>query len=267
MSDPKQVCFFDRMIKKHSLDWYWSHFDPPSGQEPSPVRGEITPFYARLSRRSVDSIIRLLPELRVLLTIRNPVDRCWSAAHLDLGHYGGRQLSRIHPSSFFRYFERQRVIRYTDYDRIIDNWSSGMGSDRLQVERFDDIQGDPVGLLERLFQHVGASSEWSPPLEQVQAVVRPEGADHQEVLIPDSVRWYLSSKWLEPTRRLNERLDGAVQVWVDSMAEVVGNPAASWRLQGALTRSIGRIPEASSFWVYDRFNEWSLRQAWKRLGF
>jgi hypothetical protein len=266
MSDPKQICFFDRMIKKQSLDWYWAHFDPPAGQAAHPVRGEITPFYARLSKRSVDSVLSLLPEIRVLLTIRNPVDRCWSAAHLDLGHYGGRQLAMMSPSAFFRYFERQRVTRYTDYDRIIDLWSSGSTSDRLHVECFEEIEQDPVGLLSRSLLHIGASSEWVVPFEQLTHIVRPEGDDHQGVLMPESVRWYLSSKWIEPTRRLNHRLGGAVQGWVDSMEEVLGDPVASWRLRGALTRCFEKVPEAASFWIYDQLNEWSIKRAWNRLG-
>ena len=31
---------------QHDLDWYEAHFESANGDEPKPVRGEITPKYA-----------------------------------------------------------------------------------------------------------------------------------------------------------------------------------------------------------------------------
>ena len=264
VSDPKQVCYFDQWIKSRPLDWYLSHFDPSEGASPAPVRGEVTPFYARLSRRSVESVLRLLPDIRVLLSIRNPVDRCWSAAHLDFGHYGKRQLASMSSLAFYRYFERQRVVRYSHSEQIIDRWSAG-NPGRLHVWSFDEIRQDPQGLLSGIFRHIGADSSWSPPLEEVGKRVRPEGRSHQDVVMPDSIRWYLSRKWLEPTRRLNDRLDGRLSGWVESMEEAVGNPASSWRIGRAFNRWIGRRPEQCAFAVYDFLNERRLARSWRRI--
>ena len=264
VSDPKQVCYFDNWIRTRPIEWYLDHFDPPSGQSPAPVRGEVTPFYSRLSKRSVDSVLRRFPELRILLTIRNPVDRCWSAAHLDFGHYGRRQLSALSPATFYRYFERQRVIRYTNYEQVIDRWSAG-NPQRLHVCIFDEIRSDPLGLLAGIYAHVGADASWQPPLEDVARRVRPEGRDHQDQAIPEPIRWYLSQKWIDATRRLNDRLGGRVSGWVDSMDEVVGNPVTRWRLQRAFNLWVGRRPEQYSFAAYDWLNERRLSRSWKRI--
>lgn len=212
----------------------------------------------------MESVLRLFPELRILLTIRNPVDRCWSAAHLDLGHYGRKQLSSLSLQTFFRYFERQRVIRYTQYEQIIDRWSEG-NPQRLHVSLFDDIGTRPGELLSGIFAHLGAESTWQPPLNEVAQRVRPEGKDHQELAMPEPVRWYLSVKWLGATRRLNDRLGGRVSHWVDSMEEAVGNPKRQWRFQRAFNLWIGRRAEQYSFAAYDRVNEQRTGRAWQRI--
>ena len=266
VSTPKQICYFNQMIRTRSLEWYWSHFEPDPDCPSAPIRGEVTPFYARLSRHSVDSVLHLLPDVRVLLSIRNPVERCWSGACLDLGHYGGRTLPGIPTSALYRYFQRQRVIRYADYEQIISRWSSRGRSSRLHVLLFDELQQDPIRVLEPVLKHLGASSNWRPPAGELRKVVRPEGPDQERWSMPESVRWYLSRQWLEPTRRLNRHLDGRVQGWVDSMESVVGRSTTSWRLQRAFTRFVGCVPEAVAYRAYDQLNEWSLRRAWRRIG-
>ena len=150
MSDPKQLQFFDLKMLKHDGAWYSSFFAPPEGEQPKDVRGEVTPFYCRLETRHVENIGRFLPECKILLTIRNPVERIWSNAKLDFAHFKGRQLENISVGTFIRYAQRARTRRYTDYETIIDRWSGGFGSDAVHVEVFDDIQQAPGALLQRL---------------------------------------------------------------------------------------------------------------------
>ena len=265
MSDPKQVSYFNRWILKHDLEWYWRHFDPAPGDVPSPVRGEITPFYARLSDASVASIAKLLPDAAIILTLRNPVDRCWSGAHLDLGHYGGKVLRDLAPGTFFRYFERSRVRRYTDYSQIIDRWRSAFGVKQVHLALFDDIRTQPVAMLNSIFRHVGVENSWEPDLDAVGPRVRPEGADRQDHVMPEIVHWYLSDMWLERVVELNHQLEGLLDHWVSTMQESVGTARSSWRLRRAILGKLGSAPERISFAVHDWMMERRTAAAWRRL--
>ena len=265
MSDPKQVCYFNQWILSRDLDWYWPHFDPAEGEAPSPVRGEVTPFYARLSQASVDAIARLLPEAAIVLTLRNPIDRCWSGAHLDLGHYGKNTLKDLSPGTFFRYFERSRVRRYTDYSEIIRRWRTAFGTKQVHVALFDDIKADPVAMLESIYRHLGASFSWHPPLEEVAPRVRPEGAGHQDHQMPEIVRWYLADMWFDRVVTLNHELEGLLDHWVSGMQEALGTVRPSWRLRRAILGKAGSCPEKLAFAMYDALSEVRLRSAWRRL--
>jgi hypothetical protein len=86
MSDCKEMSFFFMgQMLHHDLHWYEAHFNPEDGGKPRPVRGEISPLYARLKAWQVNRIAGWLPELRIILTLRHPIERVWSQALLEFG--------------------------------------------------------------------------------------------------------------------------------------------------------------------------------------
>ena len=86
LSNPKEMdFFFMRRMLQHDLDWYEAHFESGNGGELKPVRGEITPMYGRLKTWQVRRIANLLPGLRLILTLRHPIERVWSQALLEFG--------------------------------------------------------------------------------------------------------------------------------------------------------------------------------------
>jgi len=90
MSDAKEMnFFFQPEMLQQDLSWYESHFRASNGSEPKAVRGEITPRYARLKAWQVNGIAKLLPHLRIVLTLRHPIERMWSQTLFDLGTFEG----------------------------------------------------------------------------------------------------------------------------------------------------------------------------------
>jgi hypothetical protein len=107
MSECKEVdFFFMRQMLKHDLSWYEAHFKPDDGDEPKPVRGEISPRYARLKAWQVNRIAKLLPNLRIVLTLRHPIERLWSQTLYDFGRLAGRDVRKIGSVEFLYQLER-----------------------------------------------------------------------------------------------------------------------------------------------------------------
>src|SRR5438094_2063174 len=64
MSSAKEMDFFFMpQMLQYDLDWYTAHFKPAKGRERKPIRGEISPRYARLKPWHVRRIAKLLPDL------------------------------------------------------------------------------------------------------------------------------------------------------------------------------------------------------------
>jgi len=75
----KEIHFWSEDDYQERLAWYQNLF---SGDEQ--VKGEITPAYAFLDGGRIKEIYRLVPDLRLIYMIRNPVNRAWSNALMAL---------------------------------------------------------------------------------------------------------------------------------------------------------------------------------------
>jgi hypothetical protein len=60
-------------------EWYRSLFE----NAPVAIRGEITPSYTMLNEDDVARVQQFEPELKILLLLRNPIDRAWSQIRFD----------------------------------------------------------------------------------------------------------------------------------------------------------------------------------------
>ena len=103
-----------------------AQFRPGNGAEPKPVRGEISPLDTRLKPWQVKRIAELLPDARIIITLRYPVERAWSQALYEFGFRSQRDLRRVRWSEFLRQLERPRSKLSSDYYRTVKVWSDAL---------------------------------------------------------------------------------------------------------------------------------------------
>ena len=66
-------------LRKPNDGWYASLFDPGKGQ----IAGETTPDYSVLGKRMISHVHDIMPETKIVLMMRNPIERPWSV--VDMG--------------------------------------------------------------------------------------------------------------------------------------------------------------------------------------
>ena len=229
---------------RHDFDWYEAHFAPANRDEPKPVRGEISPEYARLKAWQVNRIANLLPDLRTILILRHPIDRVWSQALLEFGYLEGKDVRKISSIEFLRQVERARNRLSSDYPRTIEIWSNAFGRDALHIDLFETLQNDPQTYVDGILRHIGASTPWAVPAQFINSKVHATTSlVRQQRNIPELVEWYIADRLLEPTERLNDLLQGKVANWVNEMREIRGNTRLSWRILRELNRTLLALPE------------------------
>src|SRR5437588_12276558 len=86
--------------------------------------GAISPEYTWLKAWQVNRIAKLLPDLRLIMTLRHPIERVWSQALLEFGYLGNRDVRKISSIDFLRQVERARNRLSSDYRRTIEIWSN-----------------------------------------------------------------------------------------------------------------------------------------------
>ena len=72
--DLKKLKFLRKWYFSDCTDkWYLSLFDDQEG-----FTGEITPAYSILKKQEIERMHKILPDVRLVYMVRNPIDRAWS---------------------------------------------------------------------------------------------------------------------------------------------------------------------------------------------
>jgi len=267
MSDSKEMDFFFMpQMLEHDLCWYAAHFKPRNGSEPKPVRGEISPRYARLKAWQVNRIAEVLPNLRIILTLRHPIERVWSQTLYDFGRLRSRDVRKVGLVELLRQVERARNRLSSDYCRILKIWSSAFGREALHISLFDQLRDDPTSYINGILRHIGATSPWILASQFInKKVFATKGLIGRERDIPEVLRWYIADQLLGPTERLNELLEGRVSRWVDEMREIRGKTRVSWRILKEVNRTVLSVPENLAYEAYHAVLDARLWWRWRRL--
>jgi len=266
MGDLKEVdfFFFPRMLR-YDLPWYETLFAPQQ-DGPKPIRGEISPRYGRLKAWQVNRIATLLPDLRIILTLRHPIERMWSQTLYDFGRLRGRDVREVGTNELLRQLERARSKLSADYFRMVKIWSEAFGREAIHIGFFDLLRDDPQAYIDGVLKHVGASTPWKIPPQFIKKKIWATNAlvnDERE--IPEVIEWYIADQLLKPTERLNEYLEGRVSHWVNEMRTIRDKTRLSWRIMKELNRKLLSIPETLAYEAYHVFLDARFRLRWQQL--
>lgn len=159
-TDPNNI----KILNQDDNAAYRKYFAGWSGE---PYVGESDPsyFFPDFSR---DTAIRIgvnLPDVKLILLLRNPVDRYFSALYdaIKKGDLpAGTDLNQLDPETI----QRLDVFPKGCYERSLNPYLYHFG-DRLHIEFFDDLVDDPDALYRRVLTHIGADPDFRPEgLEQ-----------------------------------------------------------------------------------------------------
>ena len=204
LPDEKELHYFDQRFHR-SLRSYAGYFEDGIGK----VKGEITPSYAALAPSRIRYIHSIMPAAKLIFLIRNPIDRAWSQALMNLVVRDKRALDEVSDGDFLDHFRHERSIVRGDYNRILENWLAVFPKEQMLVGLFRDVRERPRELLTQVFDHIGVSSDvdWTafPCSEVVHSGV---GAP-----LPDKFRAELERIYRPEIEQLVERFGPRIAHW------------------------------------------------------
>jgi hypothetical protein len=222
----KELHWLDHKWERPLSDWA-RHFAGAGDR----VRGEITPAYGILPPERIRFLRRVDPDVRLLLILRDPVERAWSHAVMDLAERRGRPPEAVPETEYLAFFDSEVAVRRGDYLAILDRWLAVFPPDQLWVGFFDAIREEPRRLLKEVFRHIGVSVDvdWetfpfaqriSPAVSQDRKghALRVESGGGERAACPPAVRDWLARRYAADLEKLAERF---------------GAPAARWRAERA----------------------------------
>ncbi|HEX2668873.1 MAG TPA: sulfotransferase [Gammaproteobacteria bacterium] len=166
MPEQKELHFWDREVPDNaSIQGYLAGFDHLAGD----ARGEITPSYAILPAERVDLIHAALPRLQLIYVLRNPIDRAWSQARMELAravHHGLELDATGRDAWLIDQVASSGSLARGNYPACIRNWSRRFAPDQLRVWIYDDVVAAPRAFLEACAMHLGVDPSFYAGLPQ-----------------------------------------------------------------------------------------------------
>ena len=118
------------------------------------VTGEATATYATLKEGIIEDIVLLNPDIKIILMLRDPIDRAWSHAKKDL-RKKGRRIEDASRDELDAYFASKGQRMLADFPGMIQRWGKHLKPGHLFVATFDDLGKDSPALLKSTCRFLG----------------------------------------------------------------------------------------------------------------
>ena len=218
----KEIHFFDSHFYK-SINWYFQHF---KNAKTSQIKGEITPCYSILSDEKIRFIHEINPKLKIILLLRNPIERAWSQSVMNLAKRKNtknnssiidlisiiklakrkrkKDIHLIKNEEFIAHFNHSRSIERGDYLKIISKWGKYFPSDQIFIGDYNQLKNSPQELLNEVFNflEVEQISDWNEyPLKS-----KINKTESQNKKTPDKLHEYLVNLYSNDLKLLKKEL-------------------------------------------------------------
>lgn len=158
LPEEKETYYFSFKFYHHPMVSYSRKFKDGAGLK----KGDITPGYSIISKDRIHFIRRIMPNARLILLLRNPIERSWSEAYMNLVVKPKRSFESINEDEFYNYLGQGQCYERSNYVQIIDNWLSEFPEDQLLICLNDEIKASSKELLGKVFDFIGVTRdiEW-----------------------------------------------------------------------------------------------------------
>lgn len=147
----KDIYFFDKFFSK-GVAWYESMFSHCKGKK---AAGEVSHDYL-FSEDACKRIHKIIPNVKLITCLRNPVERAFSA-YLFLVRHG------ITTDDFFTSIKRfPEIIHRSCYAEPLKKYISTFGRGHILILRFDDLENNPLNFVSQIYKFIGVDATYKP---------------------------------------------------------------------------------------------------------
>jgi len=136
-----------------SLTWYRRLLDRPRGM----LSGDTSPSYATLDISLIQHIKSEFPDIKIILFLREPVDRIWSHTKMNLAVKNLEPTEKNINHILRKYTNHNRYKRYPYY--VLKDWIDVMGRDQVFIGHYEELIQDPVLLFKNICRFLEISDD------------------------------------------------------------------------------------------------------------
>jgi hypothetical protein len=175
------------------------------------LSGDITAPYAGLQEDAIAEVAAILPQVKIIFLVRDPVARVWSNVSMAYraGRFDRNLLSDV--DGFRSFLISSPMYEFSFATTIAERWARSAPKVSFQHFFFDDIDKDPKKARAEILEYLGAD----PAKESGQI---PAGhnrkATAEKLVLTDPVRTFLVDHFKDELRGCAARFDGHAREWL-----------------------------------------------------
>ena len=162
-------------IPTRDYSWYISLFREDR------IGGDISPIYHTLSKDRIKEIHQLLPDTKIIILLRSPLQQIWSHCRMVV-----LRLNKSDAEDHFRdHVEKTTEMRQT-YVGLVEDWRTYFG-DQVHVGYMEELNSKPISFFQKITDFLGAADDpvWQKSQESITKAKVNVGLNKE---VPDSVR-------------------------------------------------------------------------------
>ncbi|MFH1147721.1 MAG: sulfotransferase [Pseudomonadota bacterium] len=193
----KEMHFFDvaphdkplRIEYDLSKESHWRWYYMVYGGKGNLIKGDVTPAYMLLSEERIRAIKKKMPNVRIILIIRNPIDRAWSGLRRGLWFRNAKRPSDIGTSNDLRpVLMTPEILDRGDYISSIKKWEKHVPEDRIMYVFFEDLFKKPRPYLSEICKFLGVDAAGLPNSWDENAKINAAPPDPIPAVLHDELR-------------------------------------------------------------------------------
>ncbi len=121
------------------------------------ISGDITPGYGLLEPDVVAEVAKWLPNVKLVLLVRDPVERLLSHISMRARNEGFNTRLLDDGARFSEFLRRDKTIAEASFaSQVVERWRTHAPNLQLRWFSFSDLRADPGRLLSRILSYLGA---------------------------------------------------------------------------------------------------------------
>ena len=195
------------------LKWYFSDYDDAWYLSLFKIydkfKGEITPAYSILNEKDIERMYRLSPNAKLILMLRNPIERAWSNYRHSKKWIVNFSFENVKYSEIIDFIESEGQLLRSDYIRTMNTFSKIFPKDQILICFYDAIIDNPERLLSEIIKFICKDIDISTKHLNLGNIVNKS----MEIDCPNQVKTYLETKYYDNIKQLAEEYGGYFNKW------------------------------------------------------
>ena len=157
----KELHFFNSDDYRKGLDYYSGYFTEAKAHQ---ICIEKTPdyLYHNLEVSIAERIYTLLPEVKILIILRHPIERAISAVkhQMRMGRIKPtKDLSKLFRSDYL--LKKYNILRYSEYEELVEDYLRIFNKSQIKIVFFEDLKNNPKEIVDEISKWSGIKLEYN----------------------------------------------------------------------------------------------------------